>query len=70
MAIESRSQLFASSCGCRETEDSTPSVDLPHWGRRRHQRSATVLRLYQPPHIGELVDRGTRASKIEPLILK
>ena len=35
-----------------------------------NHREMKALRLYQPPHIGELVDRGTHASKIQPLIPK
>jgi hypothetical protein len=48
------------------------------WRRRRYsngpatsnQRETKALRLYQPPHIGGLVDWFTRASKNQPLIPK
>ena len=37
---------------------------------RHSQHEITALRLYQPPHIGELADLGTHASKIQPVIPK
>ena len=38
--------------------------------QRPGELTLMALRLYHPPHIGELADRGTRASKIQPLIPK
>ena len=38
--------------------------------QRPGELTLMALRLYHPPHIGELADRGTRASKIPPLIPK
>jgi hypothetical protein len=54
----------------RRIGDRPAPPPLFEWAATSNQRETKALRLYQPPHIGELADQVTRASKIQPLIPK